>query len=95
MKVARVNSPRLPIITGTGGLGGANQSPPAGLTLDDLTDVDTTGAVDGDVLTFEYGEWIALPPDPVATGRWELAVITGSPPDPLYAGGDFLYIFVP
>lgn len=31
----------------------------------------------------------------VATGRWELAVITGSPPDPLYADGDFLYILVP
>lgn len=30
-----------------------------------------------------------------ASGRWELAVITGSPPDPLYADGDFLYIFVP
>jgi hypothetical protein len=29
------------------------------------------------------------------SGRWELAVIPGSPPDPLYAGGDFLYIFVP
>jgi hypothetical protein len=28
-------------------------------------------------------------------GRWELAVLTGSPPDPLYADGDFLYIFVP
>ncbi len=28
-------------------------------------------------------------------GRWELAVITGSPPDPLYADGDFLYIWVP
>ncbi len=92
MKVARVNAYRLPILTGTGGLGGANQSPPAGLSLDDLTDVDTTGAVDGDVLTFEYGEWIALPN---TTGRWELAVITGSPPDPLYADGDFLYILVP
>jgi hypothetical protein len=31
----------------------------------------------------------------VGSGRWELAVITGSPPDPLYAGGDFLYILVP
>ena len=30
-----------------------------------------------------------------ATGRWELAVIPGSPPDPLYADGDFLYILVP
>lgn len=29
------------------------------------------------------------------SGRWELAVITGSPPDPLYAGGDYLYILVP
>lgn len=29
------------------------------------------------------------------SGRWELAVIPGSPPDPLYADGDFLYIFVP
>lgn len=30
-----------------------------------------------------------------ASGRWELAVIPGSPPDSLYAGGDWLYIFVP
>jgi hypothetical protein len=30
-----------------------------------------------------------------AAGHWELAVIPGSPPDPLYAGGDFLYILVP
>ncbi len=105
MKVARVNSYRLPVLTGPGGLGGANQSPPAGLTLDDLIDVDTTGAVDGDVLTFEYGEWIALPGGGAATTMWapvmvetaiegccELAVIPGSPPDSLYADGDWLYI---
>lgn len=30
-----------------------------------------------------------------SSGRWELAVITGSPPDPLYTDGDYLYIFVP
>lgn len=30
----------------------------------------------------------------VEGSRWELAVITGSPPDPLYADGDFLYILV-
>lgn len=30
-----------------------------------------------------------------ATTRWELAVISGSPPDPLYADGDYLYIEVP
>lgn len=29
-----------------------------------------------------------------AAGRWELAVIAGSPPDPLYADGDYLYILV-
>lgn len=28
-------------------------------------------------------------------GRWEHAVITGSPPDDLYADGDWLYIWVP
>jgi hypothetical protein len=28
-------------------------------------------------------------------GRWELAVVPGSPPDPLYADGDYLYIWVP
>lgn len=28
-------------------------------------------------------------------GRWELAVVPGSPPDSLYADGDWLYIFVP
>ncbi len=67
MKVARVNSPRLPILTGTGGMGGANQSPPAGLTLDDLTDVDTTGVVDGDILVFDYGMWIAVPFTPTTT----------------------------
>ncbi len=92
MKVARVNSPRLPILSGTGGLGGASQYAPAGLSLDDLIDVDTIGAVDGDVLTFEYGEWVALPG--ATAGRWELAVIPGSPPDSLYADGDWLYILV-
>lgn len=30
-----------------------------------------------------------------ATTRWELAVIAGSPPDSLYASGDWLYIEVP
>lgn len=30
-----------------------------------------------------------------ASTRWELAVITGSPPDNLYADGDWLYIEVP
>lgn len=28
-------------------------------------------------------------------GRWELAVVPGSPPDSLYADGDWLYIWVP
>lgn len=93
MKVARVNARRLPILTGPGGLGGTDQSPPAGLSLDDLTDVDTTGALDGDSLVFEYGLWV--PGSPIGAGRWELAVIPGSPPDTLYADGDWLYIFVP
>ena len=30
-----------------------------------------------------------------ASTRWELAVVPGSPPDPLYADGDYLYIEVP
>jgi hypothetical protein len=37
MKVARVNSYRLPILTGPGGLGGADQSLPADVTAGDLT----------------------------------------------------------
>lgn len=38
----------------------------------------------------------SIDPDDVRdAGRWELAVVTGSPPDPLYADGDYLYIWEP
>ncbi len=91
----RVKERPFPIISQSGGMGGvsipASSIPP--ISLDDLTDVDTTGVLDGDALVFEYGLWV--PGSVTTTGRWELAVITGSPPDPLYADGDFLYIFVP
>jgi hypothetical protein len=37
-----------------------------------------------------------IDPDAVQNaGRWEHAVIAGSPPDDLYADGDWLYIWVP
>jgi hypothetical protein len=101
MKVARVNSRRSPILSSPSGVGGGTALP----ALDDLTDVDTSGVADGDVLTFESGEWIALPGGGAATTMWapvmtettiegccELAVIPGSPPDSLYADGDWLYI---
>ncbi len=92
-RIGRVQQVPYPILTGTGGMGGVSIPPFAGsISLDDLSDVDTTGVMDGDVLTFEYGLWI---PGVGSSGRWELAVIPGSPPDPLYADGDFLYIFVP
>lgn len=67
------------------------------------TDVSDADPDDGDVLTWDegLGEWVPVPagaldPDAVKdAGRWEHAVITGSPPDDLYAGGDWLYIWVP
>ena len=33
-----------------------------GLALDDVDDVDTTGVSDGDVLTYDSGEWVAAAP---------------------------------
>ncbi len=70
---AKINLSAWPVIQGTGGMGGISvpPGPPTPMALDDLTDVDTTGVVDGDVLTFEYGEWIALPPiSPDPTSIW-------------------------
>jgi hypothetical protein len=57
VKVDRVNSPRLPILTGPGGLGGSASIP----ALDDLTDVDTTGVADGDTIVFDSGSGTWVP----------------------------------
>ncbi len=60
----------------------------------EITDIPTSETDTGKVLVPDGAggvEWV----DGSASGRWELAVLTGSPPDPLYADGDFLYIFVP
>lgn len=67
--------------------GGAPTIDPA---INALT-VVTLGSVDGGTV------WLGFPTGGGASsgGRWELAVTTGSPPDPLYADGDFLYIWVP
>ncbi len=59
----------------------------------DIVDMPTAETDTGKVLVPDGAggvEWVDAPD----VGRWELAVITGSPPDPLYADGDFLYIFV-
>ncbi len=178
MKVARVNSYRLPVLTGPGGLGGADQfASPTGDFLtkneggqDFIEAHGTTGSTetfdptDGNVHTATLdadctvtlnapvgtgaatlelyltqdgtGGWLVTWPGSViwpggtaptlstapgdvdriiletldaganwfgvmvgsggaTSGRWELAVIPGSPPDSLYADGDWLYIFVP
>jgi hypothetical protein len=50
-------------------------SAPAG-ALGDLTDVDTTGAADGDSLVFDGAEWVA------ATARNPITVSATPPPDP-------------
>ncbi len=66
---------------------------------DEGTPLTTTAAsidfVGAGVVATAVGDDVTVTIDGSATGRWELAVITGSPPDPLYADGDFLYIFVP
>jgi hypothetical protein len=41
--------------------------------LDDLTDVDTTGASDGDVLTYDDGDWVPKAP----TGGGDIALADG------------------
>ncbi len=94
-RIGRIKQSPFPVITGAGGMGGVSVPAPSPGTfsLDDLDDVDTTGVMEGDALVFEYGVWV--PGASATSGRWELAVLTGSPPDPLYADGDFLYIFVP
>jgi hypothetical protein len=173
MKVARVNSYRLPILTGPGGLGGADQfASPTGdfltknegaqdfisahgatgstetfdptdgnvhtATLDDDCAFTLNAPVGTGACTLELqltqdgtGGWVITWPGTVtvigtldttadttsivivqtldggtswvavvvggggSSGRWELAVLPGSPPDSLYADGDWLYIFVP
>ncbi len=101
MKVARVNSSRMPTLTGTGGLGGTAVYASAGgtpaTTVTDETTFGITPAVGTDT---EYARQDHTHGSPdsdaiAAAGRWELAVIPGSPPDSLYADGDWLYIFVP
>ena len=72
----------------------------AGLTISDEGTPLTTAATSIDfvgagVVATAVGDDVTVTIDGAATGRWELAVLTGSPPDPLYADGDFLYIFVP
>ncbi len=54
MKIARVNSPRLPTMSSPSGLGGVLALP----ALDDLTDVDTSGAVPGDTIIFDGSDWL-------------------------------------
>ena len=92
MQVARVNGRSVATLNSTGGVGGVIPSP----YLDDLTNVDLTGLSDGDTIVFDEasGTWIPGTSSPVDTCRWELAVIPGSPPDSLYADGDWLYICV-
>ncbi len=70
-RIGRVNQSPYPIITGTGGMGGVSIPPETipPIALDDLTDVDTAGVMDGDVLTFEYGLWVPGP-NSVVTTMW-------------------------
>jgi len=70
MRVARVNAPRLPILSGPGGLGGA--TPAGAVALSDLTDVDLTGLADGDVIVWDAGSstWIPASATPPVTSMW-------------------------
>ncbi len=54
MKVARVNARRDPILSSPFGVGGGAAMP----ALDDLTDVDTSGAVPGDTIVFDGTDWL-------------------------------------
>lgn len=83
------------------GTGGWNITWPGSVTWDGGTPTpDTTAAavVRYVLETLDGGtNWVGVMVGGSSgtSGRWELAVITGSPPDPLYADGDFLYILVP
>lgn len=76
-------------------VGGGGGGTPA-TTVTDETSWGITPDVGTDTEYARQDHTHGSPSDPgTASGRWELAVIAGSPPDPLYADGDFLYIFVP
>ena len=81
-----------------GGGGGSG----AVIVTDGTTTVNPATTIDFDPDYFDVlspGAGVAevtLLPDAIEeAGRWELAVIPGSPPDSLYADGDWLYIWVP
>lgn len=80
--------------------GGSGSSIDPATTVEDETTFGITPAVGTDLEYARQDHTHGTPEDPFSAdavrdaGRWELAVITGSPPDPLYADGDYLYIWV-
>ena len=76
--------------------GGSGSSIDPATTVEDETTFGISPAVGSDTEYARQDHTHGTPStDEVSeAGRWELAVITGSPPDPLYADGDYLYIWV-
>lgn len=66
-RIGRVNDYPVPALSGPGGFGGQNSSPPASLSLCDIADVDCTYLQVGDVLVWNGYTWQSEPisTDPV------------------------------
>jgi hypothetical protein len=80
-------------------MGGASTFASGGTPATTVTDETTFGIAPAVGTDAEYARQDHTHGSPSTdeisdAGRWELAVLTGSPPDPLYADGDFLYIWV-
>lgn len=96
MKVARVNDRTLGTLTSPFGLGGTIPQP----ALDDISDVDLTGLVDGDTLVWDSGSGTWIPAAGGSLGPLLLSSDHATPivfEDILQAsdGNDFLYASEP
>lgn len=95
MKRAIVNQPPLAAVSTIGGIGGTEPigsgdewgPTPVSFALDDLSDVDTTGVTDGQVIVYDAGTmtwipggasaasiWVPVMTEDVGTGLWYVAV---------------------
>jgi hypothetical protein len=85
VKVARIRKAPQPRLTSPFGIGGTTPQP----ALDDLSDVDTTGVVDGNTIVFDSGTstwvpgtggggatsmWVPVMTEDTSTGFWYVAV---------------------
>ncbi len=102
MKVARVNAPRLPTLSGAGGLGGAaTYAGGSGTPATTVTDETTFGITPAVGTDTEYARQDHTHGSPdadtfAAEGHYEVMMDGGSPPLPLESGSgtDWLYVFV-